>query len=144
MIRRLDHVAVAVADTQSALTYFRDSLGLKVIAVDDPPDVPVTLTYLDLGNTWLQLVEPLDAAHPVSLWLAQNGEGLHHICFGVDNVAEELRQLSGPIAHGLVVGSGRGRPAGFPAGEPHHGVRVECTLFDRRADVDGMPGMLGA
>ncbi|MGN6872039.1 MAG: VOC family protein [Solirubrobacteraceae bacterium] len=144
MIRRLDHVAVAVADTQAALTYFRDTLGLKVIAADDPPDVPVRLTYLDLGNAWLQLVEPLDPGHPVSLWLAQNGEGLHHICFGVDNVAEELHRLSAASDQVPLLGSGRGRPAGFPAGDPHHGVRVECTLFDRRADVDGMPGILGA
>ena len=70
MIRRLDHVAVAVADTDAALAYFRDHLGLAVVAVDFPPEVPVKLTYLDLGNTYLQLVEPLDPDHALAAWLA--------------------------------------------------------------------------
>ena len=82
MIRRLDHVAIAVADTDTALAYFRDRLGLRVVAVDHPPEVPVKLTYLDLGNTYLQLVEPLDPEHPLNSWLAEHGDGFHHICFG--------------------------------------------------------------
>ena len=135
MIRRLDHVAVVVESTETALLYFRDRLGLEVTAVDEPPEVPVRLTYLDLGNTWLQLVEPLDPTHPVATWLREHGEGLHHICLGVDDVECELRRI-GPS--GLPVpplGSGRGRPAGFPAGEPPHGVRIECTSFRESEDA---------
>jgi methylmalonyl-CoA/ethylmalonyl-CoA epimerase len=142
MIRRLDHVAVAVADTERALRYFRDRLGLEVVAVDEPSEVPVRLTYLDLGNAWLQLVEPLDPVHPLVTWLASHGEGIHHICFGVDDVETELRRIGQPERELPPLGSGRGRPAGFPAGDPAHGVRIECTLFDRHADVDGMLGML--
>ncbi len=127
MIRRLDHLAVAVADTDAALEYFRDRLGLSVVAVDFPPEVPVKLTYLDLGNTYLQLVEPLDAGHPLAAWLAEHGDGLHHICFGVDDVTAELTRLGPEGAPLLPLGSGRGRPAGFVAGELQHGVRIECT-----------------
>ena len=79
MIRRLDHIAVVVSDTEQALLHFRDRLGLRVAAVDEPPEVPVRLTYLDLGNTYLQLVEPLDPGHATAVWLAENGEGLHHV-----------------------------------------------------------------
>ena len=129
MIRRLDHIAVAVADTDAALEYFRDRLGLEVVAVDLPPEVPVKLTYLDLGNTYLQLVEPLDPDHPVAAWLAANGDGLHHICLGVDDVAAELARLAPAGAEPLPMGSGRGRPAGFVAGAPQHGVRIECTSY---------------
>ena len=93
MIRRLDHVAIVVSDTPTALQHFRDRLGLSVVAVDEPPEVPVRLTYLDLGNTWLQLVEPLDPDHPLAAWLALHGEGLHHICFGVDDVEQELAHI---------------------------------------------------
>jgi methylmalonyl-CoA/ethylmalonyl-CoA epimerase len=142
MIRRLDHVAVAVVDTEVALLHFRDRLGLEVVAVDEPPEVPVRLTYLDLGNTWLQLVEPLDPAHPLVAWLAEHGDGLHHICFGVDDVDCELRRL-GPAGVAVPpLGSGRGRPAGFTAGAPPHGARIECTTFDRLRDVVEMPGAL--
>jgi methylmalonyl-CoA/ethylmalonyl-CoA epimerase len=130
VIRRLDHVAVAVRDTEAALTHFRDRLGLLVAAVDEPPEVPVRLTYLDLGNTWLQLVEPLDPAHPLAAWLEANGDGLHHICLGVDDVECELLRIGPPGVPVPPLGSGRGRPAGFPAGDPPYGVRIECTAFD--------------
>jgi methylmalonyl-CoA/ethylmalonyl-CoA epimerase len=140
VIRRLDHVAVGVADTDAALRYFRDRLGLEVVAVDFPPEVPVKLTYLDLGNTYLQLVEPLDPEHALAKWLAANGEGLHHICFGVDDVASELVRLE-PDLPPLPIGSGRGEPSGFVAGALPHGVRIECTTF-RRPDAGGSDGWL--
>jgi methylmalonyl-CoA/ethylmalonyl-CoA epimerase len=143
MIRRLDHVAVAVADTERALRYFRDRLRLAVAAVDEPLEVPVRLTYLDLGNAWLQLVEPLDPHHSLASWLAEHGEGVHHICFGVDDVVSELARIGAQNLPVPQLGSGRGRPAGFAAGDPPHGVRIECTVFDRAADVDQTRGMLG-
>jgi methylmalonyl-CoA/ethylmalonyl-CoA epimerase len=144
MIRRLDHVAVIVADTERALEHFRDRLGLRVAAVDEPPEVPVRLTYLDLGNTYLQLVEPLDPGHATAVWLAANGEGLHHVCFAVDDLMADLEAMSPEGAAQLPLGSGRGRPAGFAAGVPPHGVRIECTVFDRAADVDDTRGWLDA
>jgi methylmalonyl-CoA/ethylmalonyl-CoA epimerase len=142
LIRRLDHVAIAVADTDTALEYFRDRLGLRVVAVDRPPEVPVKLTYLELGNTYLQLVEPLDPEHALSRWLADNGDGFHHICFGVDDVVSELDRLGPDGMEPPPMGSGRGRPAGFVAGPLPHGVRVECTSFNRAQDVDQVAGWL--
>lgn len=142
MIRRLDHIAVVVSDTERALLHFRDRLGLRVAAVDEPPEVPVRLTYLDLGNTYLQLVEPLDPGHATAVWLAENGEGLHHVCFGVDDLMADTSAISVDGAVALPLGSGRGRPAGFAAGDPPHGVRIECTVFDRALDVDATAGWL--
>ena len=135
VIRRLDHVAVAVKDTEAALAYFRDRLGLRVAAVDEPPEVPVRLTYLDLGNTWLQLVEPLDPAHPLAAWLEANGDGLHHICFGVDDVECELLRLE-PARRARSAARQRARPARGLRGRrsaarrPHrvHGLRPEERL----------------
>lgn len=141
MIRRLDHVAVVVRDTEAALLHFRDRLGLRVTAVDEPPETPVRLTYLDLGNTWLQLVEPLDRAHPLAAWLEANGDGLHHICLGVDDVECELLRLGAPGMPLPPLASGRGRPAGFPAGPAAHGVLIECTTFDPAEDAGSLaPG----
>jgi methylmalonyl-CoA/ethylmalonyl-CoA epimerase len=140
MIRNLDHVAVAVRDTETALQHFRDRLGLEVVAVDFPPAVPVKLTYLTLGNTFLQLVEPLDPGHPVAAWLEAHGEGLHHICLGVDDVVSELRRLGPPGEPLAPLGSGRGCPAGFVAGPPVHGVRIECTLVEGQdASIPRLP-----
>jgi methylmalonyl-CoA/ethylmalonyl-CoA epimerase len=140
VIRRLDHVAVAVRDTEAALAHFRDHLGLRVVAVDEPPELPVRLTYLDLGNTYLQLVEPLDLAHPLAAWLEANGDGLHHVCLGVDDVECELRRIGPPGAALPPLASGRGRAAGFAAGDPPYGVRIECTTFVPAEDAGALHG----
>jgi methylmalonyl-CoA/ethylmalonyl-CoA epimerase len=127
VIRRLDHVGIVVGNTEVALTHFRDRLGLPVVAVDEPPEVPVLLTYLDMGNAYLQLVEPLDDDSPIAKWLEEHGEGMHHLCFGVDDLLATLDEMRPPGAVQPPMGSGRGFPAAFIAGEPHHGVRIECT-----------------
>lgn len=140
-LRRLDHVAVVVRDTEAALAFYRDRLGLRVHSSEELEPLGVRLTYLDAGNAFVQLVEPLDGASAVAAWLAEHGEGLHHICFGVDDVAAAVETLSDPGAE-VVLGSGRGRPSGFLTAAGSHGVRIECTGFDRVADVDGSPGWL--
>jgi methylmalonyl-CoA epimerase len=139
--RRLDHVAIAVRDTEEALLAFRDRLGLRVVQSEEIPTPHVRLTYLDCGNTFLQLVEPLDPKLEIARWIDENGEGVHHICFGVDEVLEVARKLS-PSGEKPAAGSGRGRVSAFVPGPPVHGVRIECTEFRRDEDVDAMPGWL--
>ena len=112
----------------------------EVAAVTEPPEIPVRLTYLDLGNTWLQLVEPLDPAHPLAAWLDEHGDGLHHICFGVDDVECELLRLS---PHGVPFRrspAAAAAPRASRAGDPPHGVRIECTAFDPKSDAGSLPG----
>ncbi len=139
---RLDHVAIAVLDTERALLFFRDQLGLAVVAVDEPPppSPAVRLTYLDAGEVCVQLVEPLDDDSPLAAWLVQNGEGLHHVCFGTGDVSSEVRRLAGEAP--FVIGSGRGLPAAFLPGELPHGVRIEFTL-DAARDGTGPDGRAG-
>jgi methylmalonyl-CoA/ethylmalonyl-CoA epimerase len=139
-LRRLDHVAIAVRDTEAALRYFGGHLGLQVAQSEELSTPSVRLTYLDAGNAYLQLVEPLDAGE-LARWLDENGEGIHHICFGVDDVLGAAARLSLEGA-AAVAGSGRGRLSAFVPGPVGHGVRLECTEFRREEDVDGTPGWL--
>jgi methylmalonyl-CoA epimerase len=141
-LRRLDHVAVAVADTDRALQYFSGRLGLDVASSEVIESPHVRLTYLDAGSIFIQLVEPLDADSPIAAYLDEHGEGLHHIAFAVEDVAGAAADLADEDAAEVSLGSGRGRPSAFVPGEPHHGVRVEVTGFDRRADVDERRGVL--
>lgn len=148
MIERLDHVAIIVADTERALGFFRDELGLEVVAVDEPqPPAPaVRLTYLATGSIPIQLVEPLDPSSPAAAWLAENGEGLHHICFAAEDVGAEIRRLVGDTPY--EPGSGLGKLAAFVPGRLPHGTRIEFTestasdgegdqTDDQCADVSG-------
>lgn len=140
-IRRLDHVAIAVEDTEKTLRHFRERLGLEVVHSEELVQPRLRLTYLDAGNVLIQLVEPLDGESDVARFVAQSGEGIHHICFGVDDVLGSAQALS---ANGgePSIGTGRGRISAFVPGPVAHGVRIECTQFDRAADVDHMSGWL--
>jgi methylmalonyl-CoA/ethylmalonyl-CoA epimerase len=128
-----DHVAVVVRDTERALEYFSGRLGLAVSSTEVIASPHVRLTYLDAGPVSVQLVEPLDDASAPALFLADHGEGLHHICFAVDDVPGTAAALADPGAPSVVVGSGRGRPSAFVPGDLHHGVRVEVTQAGEEA-----------
>ena len=141
LVRRLDHVAILVRSTDEALRFYEGHLGLRVQSSEEIDSPHVRLTYLDTGNAFLQLVEPLDPGSPLSAWLDEHGEGLHHVCFGVDDVADAVRLLNDPGAE-VALGNGRGRVSSFVTAEDSHGVRIECTEFDRAADVDGVAGYL--
>lgn len=116
----LDHLAIVVPDTAAALTLWRDTLGFPLLFSEDVNDGTVRLTHLDLGNTHLQLVEPLTPDHPLQVWLAQNGSGLHHFCLKVDNVS--AAQAASPV------------PA---APSPHQGTRGNRALFLQAAATQG-------
>jgi methylmalonyl-CoA/ethylmalonyl-CoA epimerase len=135
VLKRLDHVAVVIRDTETALRHFSGLLGLEVVSSETLLEPHVRLTYLDLGNTLLQLVEPLDDRSAVAAVLAEDGEGLHHLCFAVDSVSEAAVSLS-DSGRTPTLGSGRGRTSAFVEGSPH-GVRLECTEFRPEIDLGG-------
>ncbi len=89
-IRRLDHVAIAVRDSVRAAADFEERLGIRAVHSEELAQPPVRLTYLDAGNCFIQLVEPLSADAELAAWLDAHGEGLHHVCFGVDDVASAV------------------------------------------------------
>ncbi|WP_414661181.1 VOC family protein [Horticoccus sp. 23ND18S-11] len=116
----LDHLAICVPSTDDALKLWRDQLGFPVVCSEVVNGGVVRLTHLDLGNTHLQLVEPLTPDHPLQAWLAQHGPGLHHFCLKVGNVATSHAEL---IAAGLA-------PA---TPTPHQGTQRKRALFLAKA-----------
>ena len=130
MFKGLDHLAIVVKDTEEALSFYRDVLGLPVLVSEVVNTPPVRLTHLDMGNTVLQLVEPIDDDHPLQNYLAEHGEGLHHFCFRVDDVPTTMNALP---QHGLKATaetphSGvEGRQAAFIHPDKTRGVLIEFT-----------------
>ncbi|MFZ5832469.1 MAG: VOC family protein [Planctomycetota bacterium] len=122
----LDHLAIVVPDTEAALWFWRDTMGLPVLYSEEVNGATVRLTHLDLGNTHLQLVEPLTPDHPLQAWLKQNGPGLHHLCLKVENVEEA--QAASPVATAPNLHQGtQGKRALFLDKTATHGVQVELT-----------------
>ncbi|MEO1615164.1 MAG: VOC family protein [Planctomycetota bacterium] len=130
LFNRLDHIAIVVRDTEEALEFYRDTLGLPVVLSETITSGNVRLTHLDMGNVHLQLVQPLSDDHPLQDHLKQHGEGLHHLCFQTDDVSKTLAALP---ERGLQAKSDtphdapRGRKAGFVDPSSARGVIWEMT-----------------
>ena len=134
LFRGLDHIAIVVLDTEEALKTWRDRVGLKLLYAEVVNNGSVRLTHLDLGNTQLQLVEPLAPDHPLKAWLAKNGPGLHHLCFAVSDVGEAQAMLPErgiPTAPALHQGT-QGKRALFLEKSATQGVQVEIMGRWRR------------
>ncbi len=124
---RIHHVALVVADLAPVVTLYRDLLGLELeTTIDIAPD-RVRIAFLGVGESKIELVEPTDDTTGVARFLANKGEGFHHVCFEVANLAEELTRLA--IDGIELIDSSPRRGAEGPVAFLHprscHGVLVE-------------------
>jgi methylmalonyl-CoA epimerase len=95
-VKRIDHVAVVVRDLNSALVFYRDTLGIAPSRVLDFTEEGVHIAFLPLGGangSEIELLEPSDPAGSVARFLEQRGGGLHHICLEVPDIDEALKEL---------------------------------------------------
>src|SRR5438067_3581797 len=93
MITRVHHVAVVVRGTELAVRCYRDTLGLPVSKQQIISEQGVRATLLTLGDSEIELLEPVIADTGIARYLDKRGEGLHHVCFQVDSVDDDLAAL---------------------------------------------------
>ena len=91
---RIHHVAVVVRSIEASLVLYRDVLGLALESIMDIPSDRVRIAFLGVGESKIELVEPTDDTTGVARFLASKGEGFHHLCIEVANLAEELTRLA--------------------------------------------------
>lgn len=91
---RLHHVAVVVRSIDQALGFYRDGLQLELQTVRPIPGDGVTIAFLGVGESKIELVEPTDPSTGVARFLESRGEGFHHVCLEVADVAAELDRLA--------------------------------------------------
>lgn len=126
MIGRLNHVAIAVPDLEAAAAQYRGTLGADVGAPQDEPDHGVTVVFITLPNTKIELLYPLGDASPIQGFLDKNpAGGIHHICYEVDDILAARDKLKGEGAR--VLGDG----------EPKIGAHGKPVLFLHPKDFNG-------
>ncbi len=126
MIGRLNHVAVAVPDLAAAAARYRDLLGAKVSAPEALPEHGVTVVFVTLPNTKIELLEPLGQNSPIANFLARNpAGGVHHLCYEVDDIIAARDQLQAGGAR--VLGDG----------EPKMGAHGKPVIFLHPKDFCG-------
>jgi len=140
MIRRLDHVAIAVRGIPEHLPFYRDLLGIPLIGVEEVPGEKVRVAILGEEAGRLELLEPIGSDSPVARFLEQRGEGIHHLCFLVDSMEETCRRLQRSglrLVGGVRVGSGGARIAFL---HPRDTGRVLIELREARDGSGGEKG----
>ncbi|MEJ6478594.1 MAG: methylmalonyl-CoA epimerase [Octadecabacter sp.] len=126
MIGRLNHVAIAVPDLEAAIAQYRDALGADVGAPQDEPDHGVTVVFIALPNTKIELLYPLGDASPINGFLDKNPSGgIHHICYEVEDIIAARDHLTQTGAR--VLGTG----------EPKIGAHGKPVLFLHPKDFNG-------
>ncbi|MDO8490452.1 MAG: methylmalonyl-CoA epimerase [Dehalococcoidia bacterium] len=93
MIKKLHHIAVVVTNLDDALAMYDKLFGLKPTKVATVPAQGVKAALLPIGQTEIELLEPIDPNSGVAKFLAKQGEGMHHICLETDDVAADLNTL---------------------------------------------------
>jgi len=91
MLKRIHHVGVVVPNLEEGLKFWRDTLGLEFIKSATIEDQGVKAALLKVGDSEIELLEPLSPDNGVGKFLARRGGGLHHLCFETDNVGRELQ-----------------------------------------------------
>ncbi len=126
MIGRLNHVAIAVPDLEWAAATYRDLLGASVSAPLALPEHGVTVVFVELANTRVELMEPLGEASPIASFLGRNPDGgMHHVCYEVADILEARDRLT--AAGARVLGNG----------EPRIGAHGKPVLFLHPKDFAG-------
>jgi len=126
MIGRLNHVAIAVKDLEASTALYRDTLGARVSQPQAEPEHGVTVVFVELPNTKIELLEPLGVDSPIAKFLERNADGgIHHICYEVDDILAARDRLKAQGAR--VLGSG----------EPRIGAHGKPVLFLHPKDFLG-------
>jgi methylmalonyl-CoA/ethylmalonyl-CoA epimerase len=126
MIGRLNHVAIVVPDLAAAAALYRDTLGARVSTPQPLPAHGVTVVFIELPNTKIELLEPLGDASPVRGFLEKNpAGGMHHVCYDVDDIITARDRLRSRGAR--VLGDG----------EPRLGAHDRPVLFLHPKDFAG-------
>lgn len=127
MIGKLNHVAIAVANLDQAVKTYSQSLGAKVSAPQNLPEHGVTVVFVELPNSKIELLSPLGADSPIAAFLAKNpAGGMHHICYEVTDIQAAIKKLK---ADGVrILGDGK----------PKIGAHGNPVIFMHPKDMGGV------
>ena len=138
MITRIDHIGIAIQNINDALTFFQDALGVKLDRVESEEGGRTRVAFLPVGTSDIELVEPQEKESGLAKFLDKRGEGVHHICFEVDDINAALVRLKEKGAQ-LIDETPRQNAKGMRYAFVHpksaHGVLIE--LYQRPTDDEG-------
>jgi methylmalonyl-CoA/ethylmalonyl-CoA epimerase len=122
---KIDHLGIAVRSIQDSLAFYRDALGLKISGRETIEDQGVHVVLLQVGESRIELLEPVSGDTAVGRFIAKRGEGLHHISYEVEDLASKLDEL-------------RSRGARLLDGYPRRGAEGKLVAFLHPTSANGV------
>lgn len=127
MLGAINHIAIATPDLDQAIKFYRDTLGALVSSPQSLPEHGVTVVFVELGESKVELLEPLGENSPIAAFLEKNPNGgMHHICYNVANILEAKDRL---VSQGLRI---------LGDGQPKIGAHGNPVLFLHPKDAGGV------
>jgi methylmalonyl-CoA/ethylmalonyl-CoA epimerase len=122
---KIDHLGIAVRSIRDSLAFYRDALGLEVAGTERVEDQGVEVAMLPVGEARIELLEPFSEDTVVGRFIAKRGEGLHHICYEVEDLASKLDEL-------------RSRGVRLLEGYPRRGAEGKLVAFLHPTSANGV------
>ena len=122
---KIDHLGIAVRSISDSLAFYCDVLELKLAATEAIADQGVNAAFLPVGETRIELLEPVSEDSPVGRFIAKRGEGLHHICYEVEDLRSKMDEL-------------RSRGVRVLDGYPRRGAEGKLVAFLHPASANGV------
>ena len=94
MLNKIDHIGIAVQSLDDRIPLYRDVFGMKFLGSEEVQAQGVRVAFFELGESMIELLEPLDDTGPIARFLARGGEGVHHIAMGCDDIDQARTRMS--------------------------------------------------
>lgn len=136
-VKNIDHIGVAVQSLASSIPFFENVLGLKLLGTEEVEAEGVKVAFFQIGETKIELLEPLDDAGPIAKHLEKRGEGIHHIAFAVEDINrqfERMRAMKIPLLQEDPKQGANGKKIGFIHPKASHKVLVEFCETNQREE----------
>jgi methylmalonyl-CoA/ethylmalonyl-CoA epimerase len=93
ILKKVDHIGIAVKNLDETIPYYTETLGLKVLKIEEVASESVRVAFIDAGNVKLELLEPMSEQSAIHTFIKKKGEGIHHIAFGIEGIEERMTEL---------------------------------------------------
>lgn len=93
MIKKVDHIGIAVHSLEQSLPFYTDILQLPLLGIEEVESEKVKVAFLQAGETKLELLEPTSAESPIAKYIEKRGQGIHHVALGVGSIEERIKEI---------------------------------------------------
>lgn len=128
MIQKIDHLGIAVRSLDESVKYYEEALGLKCEHREEVPSQKVRTAFFHVGEVHIELLEPTSEESPIAKFLEKNGEGIHHVAFGTDDIEGQLKGAAAAgvrLIHEQPFEGAAGKLVAFLHPKSTHGVLTE-------------------